>query len=68
MATNVKPVVAVIETPCIFGAWFMRATEATSRKVETIMDELIDGLARLSQIRQERGPSPHLSNGACSFV
>lgn len=27
MATNVKPVVAVIETPCIFEAWFMEATE-----------------------------------------
>lgn len=46
----------------------MEATEATGWKIETIMDELIGWLVPLLQIRQERGPSPHFSNGACSFV
>ena len=55
IATNVKTVVALIETPCMFEAWFMEATEATGWKIETIMDELIGGLAWLVQIRQERG-------------
>ena len=67
-ATNVETVVTVIGMPCSSEAWFVEATEATSRKVETIMDELIGGLAPLLQIRQERGPSPHFSNDACSFV